>query len=719
MGASQAYCTLLYNDAYLPGALVLAQALKAHGTEHQLVVLVGSQVSDDALHRLSKVFDQVIPTETIANSHADAAQFKLLGRPELERTYTKIHVWRQTQFQRIVFLDADTLPLQNLDHLFDLTDGLDASTPIAACPDIGWPDIFNSGVFVTIPNNSLYNTLVGRARAGLSFDGGDQGLLNQFFENRWQRLPFTYNVTPSASYQYTPAYQHFKHKVNIVHFIGSQKPWSHSFTGPWHDSSEFEVQWWNLYNTYYDANLNLRSEQQQLYQQYQEQQHHQQHYHHHEQHYHSPQQEQHDDHDVHESHSGKAGVTQAEQHTYFHTQISEPPPVYHPPPTVEADINRWDATRFQPPRDSKPEAENLVIEHFQNVWDEPSKQQPAEPHHPIKEGEPQQPSYAPDPQLVKRIFPWEFTETPKTPERVFPEELEYDEEEEVQEEEHYEEHQETTAEGYHSEPVQDASHPVETRDLDTFQPEVQAEPEFTGPPPQRQFRDYAVAPSPAAPSRFMNAWDGDNKIQRYVNQSIYLYGFRPHGSRTEDEEEEESGQESEDDGVGEGIDEAQKEVAANMVVRKKIAEQDDSGIIMKKQPPVLDQRRTSKSRLFPVTPNPIKLRSEGLSGGLSDASDGPDDTADEDEKEDVEADEAPVKATAKAKAKALVLKEEKQDEEEEETAKEEDWDPHAKLAELAQLSALIVAKQVEFEKKYKEKFGNLTASLKKGKKPTK
>lgn len=708
MGASQAYCTLLYNDAYLPGALVLAQALRAHGTERQLVVLVGSQVSDDALHRLHKVFDQVIPTETIANSHADAAQFKLLGRPELERTYTKIHVWRQTQFQRIVFLDADTLPLQNLDHLFELTNGLDASTPIAACPDIGWPDIFNSGVFVTIPNNSLYNTLVGRARAGLSFDGGDQGLLNQYFENRWQRLPFTYNVTPSASYQYTPAYQHFKDKVNIVHFIGSQKPWSHSFTGPWHDSSEFEVQWWNIYNTYYDANLNLRSEQQQQYQQYQEQQHHQQHYHHQEQHYYPPQQqEHHDGHDVHESHSGEARVTHVEQPTYFHTQVSEPPPVYHPPPTVEADINRWDATRFQPPRDSKPEAENLVIEHYQNVWDEPQKQQPAEPHHPIKVDEPQQPSYAPDPQPVKPIFPWEFTATPKAPERVFPEELEYEEEEE-QEEEHYEEHRGAPAEEHHPEPVHE---PVETRDLDTNKPELQGEPEFTGPPPQRQFRDYAVAPSPVAHSRFMNAWDGDTKIQRYVDQSVYLYGFRPHGARTEEDEEEESGQESEDDGVDEGIDEAQKEIAANMVVRKKIAEQDDSGIIMKKQPPVVDQRRGSKSRLFPVTPNPIKLRSEGLSGGLSDASDGPDD-ADEDDKDEVDT----VPAPAKTKGKARALDAEEEEEEEEETAKEEDWDPHAKLAELAQLSALIVAKQVEFEKKYKEKFGKLAATLTKGKK---
>ena len=194
----EAYFTLLYNDVYLPGALVLAQALRRLWYPHaQLAVLVGSQVSDYAISRLHQVFDHVVPTETISNSAADAPQFQLLGRPELERSYTKVHVWRQTQFSRIVFLDADTLPLRNLDGLFSEDEyPLDSSTPIAASPDIGWPDIFNSGVFVTLPSVAIYDTLVGRAKAGLSFDGGDQGLLNEYFEGRWKQLPFYIQCHP-------------------------------------------------------------------------------------------------------------------------------------------------------------------------------------------------------------------------------------------------------------------------------------------------------------------------------------------------------------------------------------------------------------------------------------------------------------------------------------------------------------------------------------------
>ena len=39
----------------------------------------------------------------------DARNLSLLGRPDLNITYTKIHCWELTQFEKGVFLDADTL----------------------------------------------------------------------------------------------------------------------------------------------------------------------------------------------------------------------------------------------------------------------------------------------------------------------------------------------------------------------------------------------------------------------------------------------------------------------------------------------------------------------------------------------------------------------------------------------------------------------------------
>ena len=86
----------------------------------------------------------------------DAANLALLERPELGITFTKLHCWRLTRFSRCVFLDADTLVLRNCDELFDREE-------FSAAPDAGWPDCFNSGVFVYRPSEDTYDV---RGRGG-------------------------------------------------------------------------------------------------------------------------------------------------------------------------------------------------------------------------------------------------------------------------------------------------------------------------------------------------------------------------------------------------------------------------------------------------------------------------------------------------------------------------------------------------------------------------
>jgi glycogenin len=63
----------------------------------------------------------------------------LTGRKDLVLTPTKLHAFRLVQFKKIIYLDADTLAIQPLSHLFHL------AAPFSAAPDIGWPDCFNSG----------------------------------------------------------------------------------------------------------------------------------------------------------------------------------------------------------------------------------------------------------------------------------------------------------------------------------------------------------------------------------------------------------------------------------------------------------------------------------------------------------------------------------------------------------------------------------------------
>lgn len=254
MAEGDVYATLLTNDRYLPGAMVLAHALKdggvrdgvaVPGTSRKLAVLVGEgRLSRESLDEIAGLYDYVIPVPIISGTAPDNLQ--LLGRLELNETFTKINLWKQTQFNKIVYFDADILPIVPPDELFEV----DAA--FAASPDIGWPDCFNSGVMLLKPSQETYEELHRLVQSGQSFDGADQGLLNTHFEGKWHRLPFTYNCTPSASYQYTPAYRHFGSKVSVVHFIGSNKPWNNRADN--YNSVSFgeHVQnWWNVWDKHY------------------------------------------------------------------------------------------------------------------------------------------------------------------------------------------------------------------------------------------------------------------------------------------------------------------------------------------------------------------------------------------------------------------------------------------------------------------------------------
>lgn len=355
---NMAYATLLSSDNYLPGAVVLGQRLKTLDSSRDRLCLVTKAVSGHIKQELGKYWTSVVLVDDILpyNDSSRAAQ-TLLGRPELGTTLAKIAVWSLTQYKAVLFLDSDVLPLKDISVLFKVAEANNNGKPVlVASPDVGWPDVFNSGVFCTVPNETVYVHLVDLAQKGVSFDGGDQGLLNEYFQEinpfvsadasgTWVRAPFTFNVPAngagvgsgvgsgvggsgvggSGAAGYEPAYNRFKGDVSAVHFLGpGNKPWMTSSVNDYH------VQWNRAYNELYP--------------------------------YVKP--------------SELAGSLLSKR-------------------TIGADINRWDARTMPPPARGVGEAVKLQQSDFKNVWDEQSKtvQQKA----PKKHVEPALPP----------IFPWE------------------------------------------------------------------------------------------------------------------------------------------------------------------------------------------------------------------------------------------------------------------------------------------------------------------------
>lgn len=308
-----------------------------------------------------EIYDQIIEVEPISNPSTE--NLNLLGRLDLQASLTKINIWRQVQYQKVVYLDADTVVLQNIDHLFDL------DVEFAAAPDVGWPDIFNSGMFFAKPNIGTFAALRRLAGNGVSFDGGDQGLLNTFFPN-YHRLSFTYNVTPSAGYQYLPAYLYFKSQIKVAHFIGSGKPWHQrpqSSTTTQESYSELLARWWAVYERHYPASYQepvvpkIRNRSQ----------------------YSPPRSILNT---IHEEEHRTGGTT---------------------PPPFEASQTAWDAQTSSPPMQGLPEAADLQFMSYSNNWDNTGTDAtfvpPATPR--IPKSVHFEPPVILDPS--KQIFPWE------------------------------------------------------------------------------------------------------------------------------------------------------------------------------------------------------------------------------------------------------------------------------------------------------------------------
>ncbi|KAL3607102.1 glycogenin glucosyltransferase [Fusarium poae] len=362
----QIYATLLLSDSYLPGALVLAHSLRDAGATRKLAVLVTlDSVSEESITQLKDVYDYVFPVPRIRNDHP--ANLYLMNRSDLHSAFTKINLWKLTNFSKIVYIDADVVAYRAPEELFDI------SHPFAAAPDIGWPDLFNTGVMVLNPNMGDFYAMIAMAERGISFDGADQGLINMHFGQQYHRLSFTYNVTPSAHYQYVPAYRHFQSSINMVHFIGANKPWftgrdAPSGSGPY---TEMIGRWWAVYDRHYRHQENDSATQ---YVQY----------------------------FTKGEWRPNSASTGQQQHGSSTTRDEHRR-------TQGIMMHDWDAQRYPPPSGSKPEAMNFPLTHYEMSRDTapfvPPQRYPSPPKNMWYEVPKERPGSRS--KAAPEIFPWE------------------------------------------------------------------------------------------------------------------------------------------------------------------------------------------------------------------------------------------------------------------------------------------------------------------------
>ena len=226
------YVTLLTDDTYTYGIVLLVETMKKYNTKYPLHVLITEDVSKPCLI----ILDQLGVTYSLVDKITIPDELHEYNSSINPKTagiwrycYTKFHVFNQTQFDKIVFLDADIMLLKNIDHLFDcphMTAALDGEY-YNIWPD--WPH-FNSGCIVIEPSNQLYQNILNFANQYREQPGyivADQEILNFYFKD-WPNqnelhLNKYYNVF--APYINPNDEEDINQNCYFIHYIG-RKPWN-------------------------------------------------------------------------------------------------------------------------------------------------------------------------------------------------------------------------------------------------------------------------------------------------------------------------------------------------------------------------------------------------------------------------------------------------------------------------------------------------------------
>ncbi|KAJ4790356.1 Hexosyltransferase [Rhynchospora pubera] len=211
-----AYATILHSEnAFVCGAITVAQSIRMTGSTHDLILLVDESISADHRVGLETAGWKIRTIKRIRNPHAEPEAYN-------EWNYSKFWLWKLTDYDKVIFIDADLIILRNIDVLFTMPE-------ITATGNNG--TLFNSGVMVIEPSDCTFELLMKHINEIESYNGGDQGYLNEIFP-WWHRIPMHMNFlkhfwegdSGKVKEKKTRLFGSDPPIVFLIHYLGI-KPW--------------------------------------------------------------------------------------------------------------------------------------------------------------------------------------------------------------------------------------------------------------------------------------------------------------------------------------------------------------------------------------------------------------------------------------------------------------------------------------------------------------
>lgn len=233
MPSACAFVTLVTNADYAKGAVALVRSLKRTGTKADIAVMHTGGVTAEDLAPLGGLGARLVEAQLLPTSDAfnerhqrtrlhEKAPFTKGNKPAFHTpldNFAKLRLWQLTQYERVIFIDADAVVLRNIDRLFSYPEFSAAPNVYESLADF---HRLNSGVFVARPSEETFAAMLAELdRPDAFWPRTDQTFLQHFFPN-WHGLPVFFNLLQYVWFN-LPELWDWK-SVYVVHYQ-YEKPW--------------------------------------------------------------------------------------------------------------------------------------------------------------------------------------------------------------------------------------------------------------------------------------------------------------------------------------------------------------------------------------------------------------------------------------------------------------------------------------------------------------
>ena len=213
------------NKEYFEGVLKLHRSMRNVKSDFPLVCFCTDSTTVEQERAL--VDDGIVTRRVALSSLANPY------KPKWLEAFVKLECWKLTDYDKVCWIDSDTIQLQNSDDLMSVPlkpHGIACAVDHEVFPE---PSehvrlrMLQTGVCALLPSLETYEMIQAQLGKVESVDGSDQGFLTSYYAlssfDNVCFLPSAYNYMKRGLKRHP---QFDLSKVKILHYVGQPKPWN-------------------------------------------------------------------------------------------------------------------------------------------------------------------------------------------------------------------------------------------------------------------------------------------------------------------------------------------------------------------------------------------------------------------------------------------------------------------------------------------------------------